>query len=60
MLILTRRVGEFILIGDEIEVVVCAVGFDEVRVGIDAPKHVKVLRGELRDKGSKALSFDET
>jgi len=52
MLILTRRIGEKLLIGDDIEVVVLDVNRNQVKVGIKAPRDLTVLREELyiRDK----------
>jgi len=50
MLILTRRSGEAIDIGGEIQVRVLEVSGDHVRLGIEAPRHVRVLRGELREE----------
>lgn len=47
MLILTRRVGECMLIGDDIQVTVLGVKGSQVRLGIDAPKHVDIVREEL-------------
>lgn len=47
MLVLTRRIGESIQIGDQITVTVVRVGPNEVRVGIDAPPDVTVFREEL-------------
>jgi carbon storage regulator len=47
MLILTRRVGETITIGSEINVTVLGVSGAQVRVGIDAPKDVAVHREEV-------------
>ena len=47
MLILTRRVGETIMIGDEIRCTVLSVRGQSVRVGIDAPHHVAVHREEV-------------
>jgi carbon storage regulator len=49
MLILTRREGETLLIGDNIKVTVLAVNGSEVRIGIQAPRDVAVLRKELLD-----------
>ncbi|MBL6714797.1 MAG: carbon storage regulator CsrA [Pseudomonadales bacterium] len=48
MLILTRKVGESVLIGDGIKVSILAVKGNQVRVGIDAPKDVSVHREEVR------------
>jgi carbon storage regulator len=50
MLILTRRVGETILIGDNVEVTVMAVNGLQVRIGIKAPKDVTVDREEIAIK----------
>lgn len=50
MLILTRRSGEAINIGADIELTVLEVSGDHVRLGIQAPRHVPVLRKELRDE----------
>ena len=52
MLILTRRAGEAILIGNDIKITVTAINGNQVRIGIDAPREVKVLMEELvwRDK----------
>ena len=53
MLILTRRVGEAILVGDDIMVTVLANTGDVVRIGIDAPKDVQILRPEAKIKQPK-------
>lgn len=50
MLILTRRVGETLLIGDTVAVTVLGVKGNQVRVGINAPKDVAVDREEIRDR----------
>lgn len=47
MLVLSRRVGESVVIGDGIVVTVLEVRGDVIRVGIDAPREVKVHRAEL-------------
>lgn len=47
MLVLTRRVGESIIIGDNIVVTVIDAGRDHVRIGIDAPRQVAVHRQEV-------------
>mgnify|MGYP000751836221 CR=1 FL=1 len=47
MLVLSRRVGESVVIGDDITVTVLEVRGDVVRVGIDAPRSVAVNRAEL-------------
>lgn len=50
MLILTRRVGESLFIGDEIEVKVLEVKGKQVVLGTTAPKRIRVHRGELKDR----------
>ncbi|MGZ8424320.1 MAG: carbon storage regulator CsrA [Candidatus Binatia bacterium] len=47
MLILSRRVGESITIGDDIVVTIVAVGGNQIRLGIEAPRQVRVLRQEI-------------
>ena len=56
MLVLTRKVQEQIRIGDEVTVTVLRVKGNKVRIGIEAPGHVRVVRGELPDDQS-ATSF---
>ena len=47
MLVLSRKVGDRILIGDDITITVVKVGGGSVRIGIDAPPHLPVVRREL-------------
>lgn len=47
MLILTRRVGESVHIGDQVKVKVLTVRGNQVRLGIDAPREIKVNRDEV-------------
>jgi len=47
MLILTRRVGETLMIGDEVTVTVLGVKGNQVRIGVNAPKTVSVHREEI-------------
>jgi carbon storage regulator len=49
MLILSRKVNEKVVIGDDITVSIIEVRGDQVRLGIDAPKKVKVFRQEVFD-----------
>jgi carbon storage regulator len=50
MLILTRRVGETVMIGNDVTVTVLGVKGNQVRVGINAPKSVAVHREEIYDR----------
>ncbi len=50
MLVLTRRIGEQIVIGDEITVTVMAIQGDKVRLGISAPPSVRVDRSEIHER----------
>lgn len=47
MLILTRRVGETLMVGDDVTVTVLGVKGNQVRIGVDAPKDVAVHREEI-------------
>ncbi|MEL4106753.1 carbon storage regulator CsrA [Oscillospiraceae bacterium CM] len=47
MLVLTRKQNEGILIGNDIVVTVISIDGDKIRLGIDAPKHIRVIREEL-------------
>ena len=50
MLILTRRVGETVVIGEDISVTVLGVKGNQIRLGINAPKDVAVHRQEIYDR----------
>ena len=50
MLVLTRRVGETLMIGDEVTVTVLAVKGNQVRIGTNAPREVPVHREEIYER----------
>lgn len=54
MLVVSRKVGERILIGDEIAITVVKVGSGGVRIGIEAPKELAVVREELAARLNQA------
>jgi len=53
MLILTRKTGESILIGDDIEVTITSIDQNKVRVGIKSPSHIPIYREEIYRKIQK-------
>ena len=59
MLILTRKVGETLMIGDEIEVTILSLKGNQVRIGVNAPKDVPVHREEIYDRIKREQSGSE-
>lgn len=59
MLVLTRKVNQSIMIGDQIKVIVVDVRGDQVKIGIDAPKEISVHReeiySEIQDENKRAV-----
>ena len=66
MLILTRRISESIIIGDDVKLTVLGVKGNQVRIGIDAPKDVSVHREEIYNRikqekdGQPTTDLDES
>ncbi len=62
MLILTRRVGETLMIGDQVTVTVLGVKGNQVRIGVEAPRDVAVHREEIFDRirreGDESIESD--
>jgi carbon storage regulator len=59
MLILTRRVGESLMIGDEVNVTVLGIRGNQVRIGVNAPKDVAVHREEIYDRIQQEKTDDD-
>ena len=59
MLILTRRVGETLMIGDEVTVTVLGVKGNQVRIGVNAPRDVTVHREEIYERIKREQSEGE-
>ncbi len=63
MLILNRKPGESIIIGEDIEITVLEVEENRVKIGIDAPRDINILRKEIyidiREENKKSLEIDK-
>lgn len=49
MLVITRKISESIVIGDNIKINILDVSGDKIKIGIDAPKNIKIMRNEVFD-----------
>ena len=54
MLVLGRKPGEYVMIGDDIMVKVIRSDFGDLRLAIDAPKNTPIIRGELYEEQNKS------
>lgn len=59
MLILTRRIGETLMVGDDVTITVLGVKGNQVRIGVNAPKDVAVHREEIYQRIQKERNGDE-
>jgi carbon storage regulator len=60
MLVLSRKQNERIRVGESVVVTVVRVSGDKVRIGIEAPPNVRVLRDELEDESLGTVTLDAT
>lgn len=62
MLIITRKKGESLMIGDDIEITISKIEDGSVKIGIEAPKNISILRKELyeqvKDENKQAIKVD--
>jgi len=62
MLIITRKKGESLMIGDNIEIIISKIEDGSVKIGINAPKDISILRKELyeqvKEENKQALKVD--
>jgi carbon storage regulator len=59
MLVLSRRKSEEIMIGDDVSIMVVEIRGDKVRIGINAPKHIKVHRKEIWLEMQKGMASEQ-
>ena len=59
MLVLSRKPGEKILIGEDVSVTIVRIGPNTVRIGIEAPRNMNIVRGELAETGATSPIIEE-
>lgn len=60
MLVLSRKLGEKIMLGEDIEITVCLIAGNRIRLGIEAPNNTKILRGELKSRTEPSDASSES
>ncbi|HGO5816149.1 TPA: carbon storage regulator CsrA [Mannheimia haemolytica] len=59
MLILTRKIGEVLLVGDDVEITVLSIRGNQVKLGVDAPKEIAVHRQEIYERIKASADEDK-
>jgi len=59
MLILTRRIGETLMVGDDVAITVLGIKGNQIRLGVDAPKDVSVHREEIYQRIQRERGVEE-
>ncbi len=60
MLVITRQPGDSILIGEDIKVIILEVSGDKIKIGIDAPRSVRIMRSEVLDTERSNQEADQS
>lgn len=60
MLVLSRKISESLIIGHNITITILDIGRGQVRIGIDAPKDINIVRSELIERNAHARIMRET
>lgn len=55
-MVLTRRISESIIIGDDVKITILGIKASQIRIGIEAPKEVYVMREELYNRGVRKVT----
>jgi carbon storage regulator len=60
MLVITRQPGDSILIGEDIKVIILEVSGDKIKIGIDAPRSIRIMRSEVLDTEKSNQEADQS
>ena len=60
MLVITRQPGDSILIGEDIRIIILEVSGDKIKIGIEAPRSVRIMRSEVLDTEKSNLEAEQT
>ena len=60
MLVISRKIGEALIVNDDIEIIISDIGNDKVKIAIKAPEHIKIFRKELLETAAFNQESDQT